>query len=357
MEVDDLLVHLGGSAVVDKQSNGNAQHEGYVAGEHVPDQHGNDGNGQDNVEEEQLGTGQLAGIRGSGADLQRLALGKTRAVLLLQNAGDHGDNESQNQAENLNRDQRGPQLAGFHTQHGSGTHGGAGPGHQVQNAHRQHGDAQQGGGLHVQLLVHGQHGGNHDAEGGSAAAVQVADGGNQAGHNAHTDDVVADELHQLADDGVKHSGIGHDAKVEDGEYEQGCGGGGGIETGLNHGCQIVEGEPAAQHQHQTQNRGEDDEGDGGLGLALEQGNDNRYDGHNTENANYGVAHVVIPLSLIDGLCLWRERPAVTKMNTYFSIWMPTALSVYFLRVSFPVKDGTICHCEPVVLRAANQNHL
>ena len=106
----------------------------------------------------------------------------------------------------------------------------------------------------------------------------------------HTDDVIADELHQLADDGVEHARVGHNAEIQNGEYEQGCGGGGGVESGFDHGCQVLKAEPAAQYQDQAQNAGEDDKGDGGLGLALEQGDDDRHDGENTENANYGVAH-------------------------------------------------------------------
>ena len=83
MEVDDLLVHLGGEAVVDEECGGTAEHEGIVAGEDVPDQHGNDGDGQENVEEEEIGPRELlVGGDNLSADLKlnvSLSLGK-RAV-------------------------------------------------------------------------------------------------------------------------------------------------------------------------------------------------------------------------------------------------------------------------------------
>ncbi len=54
VEVDDLLVHLGGGAVVNKQSNGHTQHKGHVAGEHVPDQHDDDGAVAETLAEDEL---------------------------------------------------------------------------------------------------------------------------------------------------------------------------------------------------------------------------------------------------------------------------------------------------------------
>ena len=118
----------------------------------------------------------------------------------------------------------------------------------------------------------------------------MADQGDDAGHDAHADDVVADELHQPADDHVKHTGIGHDAEVQNGEYEQRGGGSGGVEAGLDHGGQVGEIDPAAGDQDQTQEEGVGDEGDGGLGLAPEERHDHGDDGDQAENANYGVAH-------------------------------------------------------------------
>ena len=168
--------------------------------------------------------------------------------------------------------------AGLNTQNGGGTHGGAGPGHQVQNAHGQNRDAEQGGLAHVRALEDGQHGGNDDAEGGGAAAVQVADQCDDGGHDAHADDAVAHELHELVDDDVEHARVRHDAEVQDGEHEQGRGGAGAGETGLDHGGEVLAGDPAGDDQDQRQHGGPHDKGDGRLGLALEQGDNDGYDG-------------------------------------------------------------------------------
>ena len=291
MQVDDLLVHLGGEAVVHEQSDGNAQHEGNIGGEHIPDQHGDDSDGQQQVEPEQLGTGQLLLLLGLAlSNVQGSTGGQACTALLLLEAGQHGVGQGQDDTEDLDGDDGVPQLTCFHAQHGSGTHGGTGPGHQVQNAHSQHGNPQQAGGTHVHLLVDGQHSGNHDAEGGSAAAVQVADQGNDTGHDAHADDIVANELHQLADDHIKHAGIGHNAEVQHGENEQGSGRRSGVKAGLDHSCQVVKGKAAAQDQNQAQDGGEDNKRDSGLGLALEQGNNDCNDGYQSKQTNDGITH-------------------------------------------------------------------
>ena len=52
----------------------------------------------------------------SGGNFQSLALGKARAVLLLDDAGDDGNAEGQNQTEDLNGDQGGPQFASLNAQ-------------------------------------------------------------------------------------------------------------------------------------------------------------------------------------------------------------------------------------------------
>ena len=291
MEVDDLLVHLGGGAVVDEQSHGNAQHEGHIGGEHIPDQQGDDSHGQQQVEGKQLGTGQLLLFgRLALSQVQGSTGRQTGAPLLLLEAGQNGVGQSQDNAEDLDGDDGVPQSASLNAQHGSGTHGGTGPGHQVQHAHGQHGDPQQAGGTHVHLLVDGQHSGHHNAEGGGSAAVQVADQGDDAGHNAHAHHVVADELQQLADDHVKHTGIGHNAEVQHGEHEQGGGRSGRVKTGLDHSGQVVEGDPAPQDQDQAQDSGVHDEGNSRLSLALKQGGNNGHDGHKAKQADNGITH-------------------------------------------------------------------
>ena len=66
----------------------------------------------------------------------------------------------------------------------------------------------------MHLLVDRKHCRNHDTEGGSAAAVQMADEGDNSGHDGDADDIVAHQLHQLADDDIKHARVSHDAEVQ-----------------------------------------------------------------------------------------------------------------------------------------------
>ena len=67
----------------------------------------------------------------------------------------------------------------------------------------------------------------------------MADQGNQAGHDSNTDNIAANQLHHLADDHVKHTGIGHNTEVQNGENEQGCGRTGAGETGLDQGSDVI----------------------------------------------------------------------------------------------------------------------
>ena len=263
--------------------------------------HGDDGDGQQDVEQEELRAGQLVLDRGLLGGLLQLhgALGlgelavQAGAAALLLPAGESRVDQSQHDAEDLDGQDGLPELTGLNAENGGRAHGGAGPGHEVQNAHRQHRDAQQRGRAHVHALVDRQHGGDHDAEGGGAAAVEVADQRDDAGDERDAHDVVAHQLHQLADDDVEHAGVGHDAEVEHAEHEQGRGRTGGVEAGLDHGGDVVEAVAAAEHQDQREDRGPYDEGDGGLGLALEQGDDDGDDGQKTENADECVAHKIL----------------------------------------------------------------
>ena len=294
MEVDDLLVHLGGEAVVHEESDGAADHEGEVGGQIkavAPDQQEDDADGQDHVEEEQLGTGQFILRLLSNFFQLHVAFNlgqfavEAGAALLFLETGEHGVGQSKDDTENLDRQDGLPEAAGLNAEDGGGTHGGAGPGHQVQHAHRQHRDAQQRGLAHMHALEDGQHGGDNDAEGGGTAAVQVADQRDDGGHHAHADDTVAHQFHELVDDDVEHARVRHDAEVQHGEHEQGRGGAGAGKAGFDHGGEVFAGDAAADDQHQSQDRGPHDEGDGGLGLALEQGDDDGDDGQQTKNAN------------------------------------------------------------------------
>ena len=136
VEIDELLMHLGGQAVVHEQGQGKAQHEGHVAGEHVPDQHGDDGQGEKHVEDKELGSGQFVFLLfldlllhlDDAFGLGQFAM-ETGAAALLLEAGQHGVGEGEHDAEDLDGQQGLPQGSRFDAQHGGGPHGGASPGH------------------------------------------------------------------------------------------------------------------------------------------------------------------------------------------------------------------------------------
>ena len=139
-------------------------------------------------------------------------------------------------------------------------------------------------------LIDRQHGGDHDAEGGGAAPVEMADQGDDGRDHGYADHVVTYQLHELADDHIEHARIGHDAEIQHGEHEQGGGGAGAGEAGLDHGGQVVEGVAARDHQDKPQDGRKDDEGDGGLGLTAEQGHHDGYDGDESQDADDDVTH-------------------------------------------------------------------
>ena len=138
----------------------------------------------------------------------------------------------------------------------------------------------------MHLLVDGQHGGHNDAERGSAAAVKVADQRDHAGHHAHADHAVADQLHQLADDHVEHAGVGHDAEIQHAEHEQ-CGRRrGAAKARTDQAPQVGPRVVAAEHESDAEQHGEHDERNAGLHLALEQDRDDRDDAEESQNSNY-----------------------------------------------------------------------
>ena len=101
----------------------------------------------------------------------------------------------------------------------------------------------------MQALVDGQHGGDGDEEGGSAAAVQMADDGDETGHQSNADDVVADLLHQRTDDLVEHACIGHDAEEQDGEDEQDSRTVDALDALLDKASHFIQGESTGSHQN------------------------------------------------------------------------------------------------------------
>ena len=106
----------------------------------------------------------------------------------------------------------------------------------------------------MQALVDGQHGGDGDEEGGGAAAVQVADDGDDAGHQSHADNVVADLFHQGADDLVEHARVGHHTEEQDGEDEQDSRAVDALDALLDEACHLIQRERLGHDQ--------DDGGDG-----------------------------------------------------------------------------------------------
>ena len=139
-------------------------------------------------------------------------------------------------------------------------------------------------------LIDRQHGGDHDAEGGGAAPVEMADQGDDGRDHGYADHVVAYQLHELADDHIEHARIGHDAEIQHGEHEQGGGGAGAGKAGFDHGGQIGEGIASGNHQNEAQDRGENDEGNCRLSFAAEQRHHDGYDGDKSQDTDDDVTH-------------------------------------------------------------------
>ena len=254
MALDDGVVQLL-AAVVDQNAQSAADHEDVVRGEDVHDQHDDDGQSQDDVEDEVLGTSQslvllaLVGVVVLAGVLSNDGIAELCDALLLLQAPEDGGADSQHQTDDLHGHELEPQVVGLHLDDACGAHGGAAPGHQVHDAHCGDADEQQGLTAHVQALVDGQHGGDGDEESGSAAAVQMADDGDEAGHQSNADDVVADLLHQRTDDLVEHTCIGHDAEEQDGEDEQDSRTVDALDALLDKASHFIQGESTGSHQN------------------------------------------------------------------------------------------------------------
>jgi hypothetical protein len=191
-----------------------------------------------------------------------------------------------------------PQAAGLDTQNRRRAHGRTCPGHKVKDAHGKDSYAEQRGRAHMHTLEDRKHGGNNNTEGGRAAAVQMADQGDDAGDDADADDVVPDERHELADDDVEHARVSHDAEVQDREDEQRCRRTGAVEAGLDHVGQVIKGDAAGNDQDEPKDRRPYDEGDCRLRLALEERYDDSNNGQQTKYANYCFIHVFFSSQII-----------------------------------------------------------
>ena len=295
MEVDDLLVHLCCEAIVDEQRDCNTDHERIVAREYIPDQHCDNADRKQNIEQEQLRTSQLAVSCSSGSCifffnnfaffLSQLAVQTSTACLFL-DTGEVCMNQSEENTEDLNRQNCLPEASCFHSEDGSCTHCRTGPGHQVQDTHCENRDSQQACLTHMHASEYRQHRRNNDTECGCAAAVEMSDQSDNAGDDAYTDDIVTDKCHQLADDNVEHAGVCHDTEVKNREDEQGSCRSCAVEAGLDHCGEAVKRETAANDKDQSQDCRPYDERDGRLGLAFEECYDDRNNRKQAENTNY-----------------------------------------------------------------------
>ncbi|CDC49828.1 unknown [Clostridium sp. CAG:58] len=135
-----------------------------------------------------------------------------------------------------------------------------------------------------------QHGRDHDTEGGSAAAVQMADECDDASHDTDAHHAVFHQKHQLPDDHVEHPGVGHDTEIQDTEHEQGrCGTGAG-KAALNEGCNVLPGIIFSQDQHKSQDHRKNDEGNAGQGLTFEQCHHDGDDTGESKDSYKGTRH-------------------------------------------------------------------
>ena len=294
MGVQNLLLELD-VRVVHEDGDADTEHEGHIAREHIPNQHGNDRNRENHVKEEELRASQFAELSLLAClDLDRF-LGlrefavQTCAARLLLNTGENRVCQCEDNTEDLNRQQLIPELTCLHAEHRSRTHRGTCPGHQVQNTHREDRNAEQRSFAHVHFLVDRQHGGDYNQEGRSAAAVQVADDCDDCGHDRDTDHVVADQLHELADDHIEEAGIRHDAEEEDGEDKERSRGTRTLKAVLNERRNILKCVVAAEHQNQCEYRREEDESNAREGFALKERHDN---GNDCQKPEYAYGYLV-----------------------------------------------------------------
>ena len=282
--VDHLLLKLDRS-VVHEEGGCHTKHERIVARELIPYEHRDDRDGEGNVKGEKLRAGIFVLVCRmlclfccilAACGLCELTV-ETCASLLLLHTGEYRVYEAEEDTENLDRDQLIPELTSLHAENGSGTHGRAGPRHQVENTHREDSDTKQGRLSHVHLLVYRKHRRNDDQEGRRSTTIEVADQRDDCGHDGNADNIVPDILHQLVDDDVEHAGVGHDAEEQHGKYEQ-CGGrAGALEAALDEVTDLLDRVVAADHQNQRQQRRKNDEGHARSGFALKQRHHERDD--------------------------------------------------------------------------------
>lgn len=131
--LDDGVVQLL-AAVVDQNAQSAADHEDVVRGEDVQNQHDDDGQSQDDVEDEVLGTSQslvllaVVGVVVLAGVLSNDGIAELCDALLLLQAPEDGGADSQHQADDLHGHELEPQVVGLHLDDACSAHGGAAQG-------------------------------------------------------------------------------------------------------------------------------------------------------------------------------------------------------------------------------------
>ena len=113
----------------------------------------------------------------------------------------------------------------------------------------------------MHFLIDRQHRGDYNQESRSACAVHVCDHCDDSRHDRDTDDIVADQLHELADDDIEHARIGDDAEEQNGEDKECSRGTGALKALLDQRRDTLKVIIAAEHQDQCENRRKENERD------------------------------------------------------------------------------------------------
>ena len=98
----------------------------------------------------------------------------------------------------------------------------------------------------------------------------MADQSDQSCHNGYTDDIVTNVFHQLVDDNIKHTGIGHNTEEQYREYKECCGRAGALKAALDQIADLLDGIVSANYQDQSQDGRKNNECHTRHGFTLEQ---------------------------------------------------------------------------------------
>ena len=133
-----------------------------------------------------------------------------------------GHCEDEDVARCLHRNQGAVEVDDRNIQGGGGTNGRPAPREQVRDA-RSHGDGtRQQLPVQPELVVQRRQRRDGDEKRRGARTVQMDARGEK--HRAHQDAprIVTDDDDDPVDDGIEHTGVVHDAEIENGEHEHGC---------------------------------------------------------------------------------------------------------------------------------------